>query len=78
VGVLVHIDQCSVRSLDIIRSVGKKKINKKVLAKATLAEVSKEMAKPRVAASVREYLSVDRNCTDVRVAVLPTDPSAQR
>jgi len=38
--------------------MGKKK-TKKQSAKATLAEVTKEMAKPRVAMSAREQGSVD-------------------
>jgi len=40
--------------------MGKRKI-KKQSAKATLAEVIKEMAKPRVASSARQQSSVFRN-----------------
>ena len=40
--------------------MGKRKI-KKQSAKATLAEVMKEMAKPRVASSAREHSHIVRN-----------------
>ena len=41
--------------------MGKKKTKKKRSAKATLAEVIKEMAKPRVASSAREHRHIARN-----------------
>jgi hypothetical protein len=51
--------------LTSFRREGKKKI-KKLSAKATLAEVSKEMAKPKAATSVREYLVGRSVCTEAR------------
>jgi hypothetical protein len=54
---LLLIDLCPVCTCDIMETVGKKK-TKKQSAKATLAEVVKEMAKPRVAMSAREHSPV--------------------
>jgi TolA-binding protein len=48
--------------------MGKRK-TKKQSAKATLAEVIKEMAKPRVAVSAREHSQIVRN----RVLVVEND-----
>ncbi|MGA7379490.1 MAG: hypothetical protein WBX03_01450 [Terriglobales bacterium] len=50
---MIQIDLWLIRTRDIMGTVGKKK-TKKPSAKATLAEVIKEMAKPRVATSARE------------------------
>lgn len=44
----------------MMRRMGKNKINKQS-AKETLAEVIKEMAKPRVAASAQEHRHIFRN-----------------
>jgi hypothetical protein len=49
-----------IRTRDIIGTVGKKK-TKKQSDKAILAEVVKEMAKPRVARSAREHSDILRN-----------------
>jgi len=43
-----------------MRTMGREK-TKKQSAKATLAEVIKEMAKPRVASSAREHRHIMRN-----------------
>src|ERR1035441_203859 len=48
------------RTHEIMGTMGKKK-TKKQSAKATLAEVIKEMAKPRVASSAREHRHILRN-----------------
>jgi hypothetical protein len=45
-----------------------KKKTKKQSPKATLAEVTKEMAKPRVAMSAREHSYILRNPTERRLA----------
>jgi hypothetical protein len=50
---MIQIDLCFIRTRDIMGTVGKRK-TKKQSAKATHAEVVKEMAKPRVAMSARE------------------------
>ena len=57
---MVQIDLWSVRTRDIMETMGKKKINKQS-ARETLSEVIKEMARPRVAASAREHSHIFRN-----------------
>ena len=57
---MVQIDLWSVRTRDIMETMGKKKINKQS-ARETLSEVIKEMAKPRVATSAREHSHIFRN-----------------
>ena len=57
---MIKIDLRLIRTRDIMGTVGKKK-TKKQSAKATLAEVVKEMAKPRVAMSAREQGHISRN-----------------
>jgi hypothetical protein len=54
---VIQIDLLSFRIRDIMRTMGKKK-HKKQWNKATLAEVTKEMAKPRVARSARQHSHV--------------------
>jgi hypothetical protein len=56
---VVQIDLWSVRTRDIMKTMGKK-INKQS-ARETLSEVIKEMAKPRVATSAREHSHIFRN-----------------
>ena len=57
---MIQIDLRLIRTRDIMGTVGKKK-TKEQSAKATLAEVVKEMAKPRVAMSAREHSHISRN-----------------
>jgi|HubBroStandDraft_6_1064221.scaffolds.fasta_scaffold58887_5 hypothetical protein len=57
---LIQIDLKTHRTSEIMVAMGKTKI-KKQSAEATLAEVTKEMAKPRVAMSARESSLTFRN-----------------
>jgi hypothetical protein len=57
---MIHIDLQTVPGLVKSWDMGKRK-TKKQSAKATLAEVIKEMEKPRVASSAREHSHILRN-----------------
>jgi hypothetical protein len=59
----IHDQNRPVDTPGLVKSLGtmRKKRTKKQSAKATLAEVVKEMAKPRVAMSAREHRHIVRN-----------------